>query len=44
MKPRSGMSLDVIRKIGTAWGIPADLLITAYKLIARPASRFTRGS
>jgi HTH-type transcriptional regulator/antitoxin HigA len=31
------MSLDVIRKIGAAWGIPADLLIKPYELAAKRA-------
>ncbi len=31
------MSLDVIRKIGAAWGIPADLLIKPYDLVAKRA-------
>jgi HTH-type transcriptional regulator/antitoxin HigA len=31
------MSLEVIRKIGTAWGIPADLLIKPYELAAKRA-------
>jgi HTH-type transcriptional regulator/antitoxin HigA len=31
------MSLDVIRKISEAWGIPADLLIKPYELAAKRA-------
>jgi antitoxin component HigA of HigAB toxin-antitoxin module len=31
------MSLDVIRKISRAWGIPADLLIAPYNLAAKRA-------
>jgi HTH-type transcriptional regulator/antitoxin HigA len=31
------MSLAVIRKISSAWGIPADLLISPYELAAKRA-------
>jgi len=31
------MSLDVIRKISSAWGIPADLLVKPYKLARKRA-------
>lgn len=31
------LSLDVIRKLSTAWGIPADLLIKPYALMAKRA-------
>ena len=31
------LSLDVIRKISTAWGVPADLLIKPYALTAKRA-------
>jgi HTH-type transcriptional regulator/antitoxin HigA len=31
------MSLEVIRKISDAWGVPADLLIKPYNLAARRA-------
>jgi|SRR5882724_3239627 HTH-type transcriptional regulator/antitoxin HigA len=34
---RRAMSLDVIRKISTAWGVPADLLIKPYALTAKRA-------
>jgi HTH-type transcriptional regulator/antitoxin HigA len=34
---RRAMSLDVIRKISDAWGIPADLLIKPYALTAKRA-------
>jgi HTH-type transcriptional regulator / antitoxin HigA len=31
------MSLEVIRKISEAWGVPADLLIKPYNLTRRRA-------
>jgi HTH-type transcriptional regulator/antitoxin HigA len=31
------MSLDVIRKISSAWGIPADLLVKPYRLARKRA-------
>jgi HTH-type transcriptional regulator / antitoxin HigA len=31
------LSLEAIRKISTAWGIPADLLIRPYALTAKRA-------